>query len=1250
MSSIPWGFHESFSGLRNKIAFLLSAVLGVLLFSVMLFSQGNNGRILGAVTDQSGGVISGATITIIDKDRGVARTLTTDDAGEYNAPNLIPGTYTVRVEANGFKRLDRENVVLEVGKEVRVDATVQPGAQTQSVTVTEAIPLVETTNATLGGTLNNSDINDLPLNGRNYQSLLALRPGVMLQPGGGPWTQSTNGVRPDESAWMVDGIINANFYDARPIAGMPSPISDGAAILPIDAIQEFNLEENPKAEYGWKPGAVVNVGIKSGTNNLHGSAYAFGRSDAFNARNVFNPAPTNGVCLPNPGVLSVCDKTSSQLKQFGATVGGPIRKDKLFFFAGYEGLRSQISNAFGTTAPETASQATAANPAGDPKDSMVDAIIALQNKSVAVSPISLALLGCPSGTLTTASTCTGGLFQGAAANSTFFASTFPNLNTSDNGIAKLDYRITDKHQLNGMLFIGNYSGTGEDHPLVNATFRNIMPIRVWSTVVNWIWTPSSQWVNDLRVGYDRMNFAFVSGDSNVIPDGKGYPLNTGVTTTGGLPNINFGSTTGPLFAALGGWRGRPFANQGDPYYDFQDSLSYLHGKHSLKFGGEFAHVEADWAQQDRGRIDFLGGVAFTKSTILEDFFAGDPKQGFLLVPGNPSRKMTWNNPAGFIQDDYRVTQKLIINLGLRYEYKSPIREVHDLLGNFDPNSPTGLVQQGQSGVGSTLWKPDYKDFSPRVGFAWDVTGKGTTVVRGGGSIMYSSFVATMIISQPGLQNVSPATNLASVPVGACDMKVPAGETCSQVPGAQTFGGTMVLASTKVPGSTLNWNGNSPSAPLFTASGYPSCTTGSPCATMAVDPNLRQPYVTNWNLSVTHAFTSNLSLEVGYVGNHGGRLTGFRDINQAPLGAGYCLNALTTAQRAGDCAGGPILVPANVDGVAEQEARPYFTKFPYLSYINQLSNIAHSNYNGLQTTLTQRTSHGLSFIAGYTYAHTLDNGSLNRFGLLPQDSSDVATEYASSDFDVRHRFTFTTGYDIPGRKGYGQMLEGWKVNAIVTVQSAQPWTISDATNDFSGTGDTADRWNFFGNPNDFTSGSSSIPLCTGFPNDFLTSGGADLAGVSCVAQSGIQGTVTKLSPSIASACKVAPDISTLQAASPGGCYVVGNSVMVPAALGTFGTMGRNIFRDNGYKDVDFSLFKNFTFKERLGAQFRFEVFNLFNHPTIANPYGASNGYKTGFDPSGALFGCGCTTPDIAAGSPIVSSGDNRVMQLGLKLTF
>ena len=236
---------------------------------------------------------------------------------------------------------------------------------------------METTNATLGGTLENADIVDLPLNGRDYQNLLGLRPGVMLQPGGGPWTQSTNGVRPDESVWLIEGIINANFFDARPVINMPSPFTDGATIMPVDAIQEFNLMENPKAEYGWKAGAIVNVGIKSGTNSLHGDAYAFGRYQAWDARNFFNVAdPASGCALVTNGQ---CHKTPAQLEQFGGVVGGPIKKDKLFFFGGYEGLRSFIGFVGGIAGScHCVPRPTAGGVTGDRALSMVDAIQALE--------------------------------------------------------------------------------------------------------------------------------------------------------------------------------------------------------------------------------------------------------------------------------------------------------------------------------------------------------------------------------------------------------------------------------------------------------------------------------------------------------------------------------------------------------------------------------------------------------------------------------------------------------------------------------------------------------------------------------------------------------------------------------------------------------------------------------------------------------------------------------------------------------
>jgi hypothetical protein len=1244
--------------------FLVGA-MAVLLLCAPVFSQGSSGRILGVVTDQSGGVVSGATVTIVDKDRGVARTLTTDAAGEYNAPTLIPGTYTVRVEAKGFKTVERQNVVLEVGKEVRVDLTPEPGSQAQTITVTEAIPLIETTNATLGGTLDNTDINDMPLNGRNYQNLLALRPGVMVQPGGSAWSQSTNNIRPDENSWMMDGVINVSFYDDRQVGNAPSAFTDAATIVPIDAIQEFNLEENPKAEYGWKPGAIVNVGIKSGTNTLHGSAYAFGRYDGWDARNTFNAAPVNGTCLQNPTFPAQCDKLPVQLKQFGAVVGGPIKKDKLFYMAGYEGLRSLIGNAFVFTMPETAST-------GDPTNSMADAIQALQKQGVPRSSISENLLGCTEPTASTAS-CTGGLILNAPSSAPLgqvplYDSTFPNVNRSDNGIGKIDYAINSKNRISGMLWIGFYEAFGQDHPTVNPLWGSGIFIRSWSNVENWIWTPSSTVVNEVRFGYDRLTQGFTIGDQSIIPNGtapnqpctpagcggNSYPLNSGVKIGGGLPNITITGFAGGLGNPNGT---RPGVTGPSPYFDFQDSLSYLRGNHALKFGGEFTHIEADQINTDFRGVDvnFFGGLAFAGSTPLEDFFAGTPNIGSVEV-GNGNRKMIWWHYAGFAQDDWRIKPKLMLNLGLRYEYAQPIKEVNGLYGNFDPNSQFGIVQQGDPGVGPTLWKPNRKNFSPRVGFAWDVTGKGTTVVRGGSSVMYTTIFARAFMDN-GPPNNSLGNN-AEDPSAALLVAPTQLTGFTACPAGPNFGlfchagtGTINLAqATFTPAGGLGWNNS-----VVFPQGQLTCSPTTPCPLYGMDPNLKTPYVANYSLGVQHSFSSNLSLDVSYVGNGGYDLLALSDLNQ-------CIPNKDASQ----CASGA--------------SRTYFAKFPYLQIINYQTNHAHSNYNSLQATLTKRVSHGLDFTAGYTYGHGLDNGSLNFQGLPPQNSRNQQAEYASSDFDIRHRLTVTAGYLVPGKKGFGQMLEGWKLNTIVTVEGAQPWLVFDGAHDYStggsGVGDLTDRWDFFGNPSDFRSSANSIPFCSGFsilggtpdPNTGYVNGGATgTAGVTCTTTSGVYGTSTTLpnSAALASLCaSKAPDPNTIagNSANPliytnpvnvaaGGCYVKGNSVMTPPTLGTFGTMGRNIFRDSAFKNVDFSVFKEFKFKERFGAEFRWEIFNLFNHANIANPYGSSNTSFLGAQAQNtSSFGCGCATPDVAAGNPLVGSGSSRVMQLGLKLTF
>jgi hypothetical protein len=1263
MSSLRSTSKRSWGVSFRKALQLLGGVMGVLLLCLPLFSQGSSGRILGTVTDQSGGVVSGATVTVIDTERGVAKNLVTNDAGEYNAPNLTPGNYKVRAESKGFKTFERQNIVLEVGKEIRVDMALAPGAVAETITITESIPLVETTNATLGGTLNNSEIVDMPLNGRNYQSLLALRPGVMIQPGGGPWTQATNGIRPDENAWMIDGVINANFFDARPIIGVSSPLTDAATILPIDAIQEFNTMENPKAESGWKPGAIVNVGIKSGTNTLHGSAYGFYRSAAWDARNLFNPVPfSDGSCT-----LSSCDKTPAQLKQFGAVVGGPIKKDKLFFFGAYEGLRSLIGNALGTGGiPETIAQIPA-----DPKLSMVDAIQALNAAGIARSAVSETATGCTGDSTPLVSTpgtpiaglaCTGNFFASNPSSSKGFVATFPITNQSDNGVGKLDYHINSKNTINGLLVIGNYTGVGMDHPFVKDIYNDTFQIKTWTITENWIWTPNSSVVNEMRFGYDRFTLAQINNDASACPVGS-CAINTGLSVAG-VPQQNIKG-----FNQVGTQHNRPQSNGPSPYFDFQDNISYLKGKHTFKFGVEFAHIEADSNIPDyaRGRINFQNSHTFAGATPLEDYFAGNPDGGIAFV-GNAARVMTFTSTAGFIQDDWRLTPKLTINLGLRYSYNSPFKAANNLWANFDPNSATGLVQQGTSGA-ATMWNPDHKNFSPRIGFAWDVTGKGTTVVRGGASIMYSTFTAVMWMSQNSFSNSS-AVTLASNPTSATLVSCPSiGVGKCNAPLVSTPGtGNIAAAALSFASATnLCWDPSLPPSALRPACAagqatvFPTGTTlqfgdgvgsdGNPAPLMGVDPNLKTPFIENFNLGIQHQFGSNLSLEVGYVGNHGSRLTGFNEINQSPVGAGYCLNSpLTAAQLADACAGGPLGV-GKASAQAAQEARPLFAKFPYLSFINEMTNRSRSNYNSLQATLTKRMSHGLSFMAGYTYAHGLDNGSLNRYALLPQDANNTGAEYGSGDFDIRHRFTFTTTYNIPGVKGFGQLLEGWQINSIINIQTPQPWSVNDYKSNYSGVFDFADRWNFSGDPAGFKASANTIPFCSGFA---VTGGAVDSTGATCSNFSDIYFTENPLTaPGLITACaSAAKDPNTLKKS---GCYgpVSGNGVLTPPALGAFGNMPRNIFRDSGFKNVDFSVFKKFTFKERYSAQFRVEIFNLFNHPIPANPFGASNNASNANnDPSNdnTLFGGAGGTPDFVAGNPLVGSGSARVMQLGLKLAF
>jgi hypothetical protein len=493
--------HSPSNGMRVfGIVFYLCLVLAL---AVPLFPQTTMGRILGSVSDQSGAGVAGATVVITDVQRGTTRTLGTDDSGNYVAPELQPGIYKVRAEAKGFKTVERVNIAVEVAQDLRVDISLPAGQVSETVIVTDEVPLVNSTSSTLGGTLSNKEINDLPLNGRNYENLLQLRPGVMRYPGGGFSTTSTNGLRAEDNAYFIEGLFNSEPYSGQAIINGAGIAGDSATILPIDSIQEFNVEELAPAEFGWKPGAVVNVGLKSGTNRIHGTAFAFGRDGVMDARNFFNTVPDA--------------KLPRTLEQYGGSDGGPIIKDKAFFFGAYEGQMYDVGNSFGgVTSPfMPASNSNAGNClviTGDCADSVQDAINDLQASGVTISPASLNIAGCTvtGGTVS----CNGTGFPLNNTQSTTIPNGFPNDVSVYNAIGKVDVNLNQNNRISGMYFFGNNTGTVEDFPELQSKWRSDIHTRAQVVGGSWVWTPSPRWVNEARAGYNRLYQPTLPGDLN----------------------------------------------------------------------------------------------------------------------------------------------------------------------------------------------------------------------------------------------------------------------------------------------------------------------------------------------------------------------------------------------------------------------------------------------------------------------------------------------------------------------------------------------------------------------------------------------------------------------------------------------------------------------------------------------------------------------------------------------------------------
>jgi hypothetical protein len=922
--------------------------------------------------------------------------------------------------------------------------------------------------------------------------------------------------------------------------------------------------------------------MKSGTNTLHGTAFALGRDAALIARNPFFPT-----------------KPENTFENYGATLGGAIKKDKIFYLGSYEGQTEAVGEPRNATMPEFTSNASQLPQflAVGPKFSLPAAIQAMQTAGAPISPLSLALTGCSTTTLL----CSGaGLFSNTTASSNgLYPLSFPLTGGTNDGVFKVDYHRNDQNSFNAEFFGGKGSIIAPVSSITQPYWSaNLYSISYVARAV-WIYVPNSSLVNDLRFGWDHSlaneNGLLDCNSSTGAPNYASFGLVSGATVCG-LPSVTI--------SGFGNLNGQGDSTAISDIYRWADNVSYTHGNHIFKFGGEYAlntgTVNLN-IQNSKGSITFnsatgpsegltIHGIA--APTSLEYFLAGLPTAATLQV-GTVPRSFRYHQFAGYVQDDWRILPRLTLNLGLRYEYMSTVWATDTFFANFAPGTPSGLRQQGNGGP---LYSFDPFAFAPRFGFAWDMTGKSTTVLRGSFNIVYEQPTGQVFFSPAATLNINPSGIPLFSGCTANGFTPAALATCKQQ--VTTPGGTINLANLAInpPSATVPWaSGQSIFGGYTNAS--PACTNLVPCAVGGSAQNLQFPMVLQWNFGIQRALTRDISLDVNYVGNRGQHLFAYTDLNQPTLGANGT--------------------------AAEQSRRPYTVngQYPWFGKIGELGSFGEiSNYNALQVVLTARNYHGLSFVAGYTYAHALDQGSVDMGMVIPMNSLNPGLEYGNSATDLRHHFTFSPSYMIPGKKAPLQMLEGWQLTSAFTISSGRPYNPIDAVDDFSGSGEGQDRWTLIGNPHDFDGfgAITPVPYFTGANTPAL-----------CKTQAALEPLGPQGQTGMASLTKA-------------GCYMAGNSVIIPPAQGMFGTMSRYEIFGPGFEEWDFAISKVWRIKERLNTQFRAEVYNLLNATQYAAPTATLN--------TGGTFGQSQSTPDIGANSPIIGTGGPRKFQFGLKFTF